>query len=64
MLGCATEARYMNTKANPHMQVFTRTWAEAHPNIHSWFMKLKSDPIWIKIDGEPKVLDKIGGTAS
>ncbi|EMR65146.1 putative elongation factor 1-gamma protein [Eutypa lata UCREL1] len=41
--------------------VLTKKWAEAHPNIHEWYMRLKSDPIWKKIDGEPFVLDQIGG---
>ncbi|KAI6090652.1 elongation factor 1-gamma [Hypoxylon rubiginosum] len=41
--------------------VLTKKWAAAHPAIHEWYMRLKSDPIWKKIDGEPYVLDEAGG---
>ncbi|KAI1399036.1 elongation factor 1-gamma [Hypoxylon fuscum] len=41
--------------------VFTKKWAAAHPAIHEWYMRLKNDPIWKKIDGEPYVLDEVGG---
>ncbi|XXH01004.1 hypothetical protein Hte_007355 [Hypoxylon texense] len=37
--------------------VLTKKWAAAHPVIHEWYMRLKSDPIWKKIDGEPYVLE-------
>ncbi|KAF7545554.1 hypothetical protein G7Z17_g9079 [Cylindrodendrum hubeiense] len=37
--------------------VFTKKWAASHPAIHEWWLRLKSDPIWVKIDGEPVVLD-------
>lgn len=37
--------------------VFTKKWAASHPATHSWWLKLKSDPIWKKIDGEPTVLE-------
>lgn len=37
--------------------VFTRRWADKHPATHSWWLKLKSDAIWRKIDGEPIVLE-------
>ncbi|KAI1484929.1 elongation factor 1-gamma [Biscogniauxia mediterranea] len=44
--------------------VFTKKWAATHPAIHEWYMKLKSDPIWKKIDGEPYVLEEVGGKSS
>ncbi|KAH8656873.1 elongation factor 1-gamma [Ilyonectria robusta] len=37
--------------------VFTKKWAASHPAIHEWWMRLKSEDIWKKIDGEPVVLD-------
>ncbi|KAF7562886.1 hypothetical protein G7046_g1244 [Stylonectria norvegica] len=39
--------------------VFAKEWAAKHPAIHEWYMALKSDEIWRKIDGEPYVLDAI-----
>ncbi|KAI1389942.1 elongation factor 1-gamma [Hypoxylon trugodes] len=44
--------------------VFAKKWTEVHPVIHEWYMRLKSDPIWKKIDGEPYVLDQVGGKAN
>ncbi|KPM41831.1 hypothetical protein AK830_g4731 [Neonectria ditissima] len=37
--------------------VFTKKWAASHPAIHEWWLRLKSEDIWKKIDGEPVVLD-------
>ncbi|KAK2762481.1 elongation factor 1-gamma [Colletotrichum kahawae] len=42
-------------------QVFAKKWTEAHPAIHDWYWRIKSDDIWKKIDGEPYVLDVVGG---
>ncbi|KAI2601890.1 elongation factor 1-gamma [Hypoxylon sp. NC1633] len=44
--------------------VFTKKWAAAHPVVHEWYMRLKGDPIWEKIDGKPYVLEEIGGKPS
>ncbi|KAJ9133755.1 Elongation factor 1-gamma [Pleurostoma richardsiae] len=45
--------------ARGYQFVFAKKWAAAHPAIHSWYMRLKSDDIWKKIDGEPYVLDEV-----
>ena len=44
-------------KTNSLSQVFKKKWAASHPAIHTWYIRLKSDPIWKKIDGDPYVLD-------
>ncbi|KAH6873813.1 elongation factor 1-gamma, partial [Thelonectria olida] len=43
--------------ARGYQFVFKKKWAANHPAIHAWYMKLKGDEIWKKIDGEPYVLD-------
>lgn len=40
-----------------YQAVLTKKWAATHPAIHEWYMRLKSDQIWKKIDGEPYVLE-------
>ncbi|KAH9224278.1 elongation factor 1-gamma [Leptodontidium sp. 2 PMI_412] len=47
--------------ARGYQFVFTKDWAAAHPNIHEYYMRIKGDPIWCKIDGgAPYVLEQAG----
>lgn len=39
-------------------------WAAAHPKIHEYYMRIKGDDIYRKIDGEPYVLEKVWGKPS
>ncbi|KAF9874277.1 early growth response protein 1 (egr-1) [Colletotrichum karsti] len=39
--------------ARGYQFVFAKKWTEAHPAIHDWYWRIKSDDIWKKIDGEP-----------
>ncbi|KAL3418516.1 elongation factor 1-gamma [Phlyctema vagabunda] len=45
--------------ARGYQFVFTKSWAAAHPNIHEYYMRIKGDDIYRKIDGEPYVLDDL-----
>ena len=44
------------------MQVFTKSWAEKHPVVHEYYYRLRTDPIFVKILGEPVIRDEPGGT--
>lgn len=46
------------------LKVFTKKWAAAHPNIHEYYMRIKGNDIYRKIDGDPYVLDEVGGKPS
>jgi elongation factor 1-gamma len=50
--------------ARGYQFVFAKAWAAKHPAIHEYYMSIKSDAIWRKIDGEPYVLEEVGGTPS
>ncbi|GJC77239.1 glutathione S-transferase psoE [Colletotrichum liriopes] len=47
--------------ARGYQFVFAKEWTEKHTAIHDWYWRIKSDEIWKKIDGEPYVLDVVGG---
>ncbi|RDW68476.1 elongation factor 1-gamma [Coleophoma crateriformis] len=47
--------------ARGYQFVFTKSWAVTHPKIHDYYMRLRSDEIWCKIDGgKPYVLENAG----
>lgn len=46
--------------ARGYQFVFTRAWAEKHPNIKEYYWRIKRDSMYQKIDGEPYILDKVG----
>ncbi|KAH6676658.1 elongation factor 1-gamma [Halenospora varia] len=46
--------------ARGYQFVFAKKWAAAHPNIHEYYMRIKGDDIYRKIDGEPYVLENVG----
>ncbi|KKY25647.1 putative elongation factor 1-gamma [Diplodia seriata] len=44
-------------------EVFAKKWTEKHPEIHEYYWRIKSDPIYVKVDGEPYVLANVGDKA-
>lgn len=50
--------------ARGYQFVFAKQWAAKHPAIHEYYMRIKGDAIWRKIDGEPYVLEEVGGKPS
>ncbi|RDW82831.1 elongation factor EF-1 gamma subunit [Coleophoma cylindrospora] len=48
--------------ARGYQFVFTKSWAAKHPIVHEYYMRIRSDPIFVKIAGEPVVRDEPGGT--
>ncbi|KAL1616933.1 elongation factor EF-1 gamma subunit [Diplodia seriata] len=44
-------------------EVFAKEWTEKHPEIHEYYWRIKSDPIYVKVDGEPYVLANVGDKA-
>ncbi|KAL2415820.1 hypothetical protein ABEF91_000117 [Exophiala dermatitidis] len=47
--------------ARGYQFVFAKKWALAHAAIHEYYMRIRSDEIYCKIDGKPTVLDEVGG---
>ena len=43
--------------------MFAKKWAAAHPKTHEYYMRIKGDEIWRRIDGEPYVLENVGDKA-
>ena len=39
--------------------VLTEAWAEKHPVVHAYYMRIRSDPIYEKVDGRATVLKEI-----
>lgn len=44
------------------VQVFTKAWAAKHRVVHEYYMRIRSDPIFIKVAGEIVIRDEPGGT--
>ncbi|OMP84343.1 putative sterigmatocystin biosynthesis protein stcT [Diplodia seriata] len=49
--------------ARGYQFVFAKKWTEKHPEIHEYYWRIKSDPIYVKVDGEPYVLANVGDKA-
>ncbi|OJD32513.1 elongation factor 1-gamma [Diplodia corticola] len=46
--------------ARGYQFVFAKGWTEKHPEIHEYYWRIKSDPVYVKVDGEPYVLANVG----
>ncbi|EOD50395.1 Elongation factor 1-gamma protein [Neofusicoccum parvum] len=49
--------------ARGYQFVFAKEWTKKHPEIHEYYWRIKSDPIYVKVDGEPYILDNVGDKA-
>ncbi|KAB2580549.1 Glutathione S-transferase psoE [Lasiodiplodia hormozganensis] len=49
--------------ARGYQFVFAKGWTEKHPEVHEYYWRIKSDPIYVKVDGEPYVLANVGDKA-
>ncbi|KAF4304826.1 putative elongation factor 1-gamma protein [Botryosphaeria dothidea] len=49
--------------ARGYQFVFAKQWTQTHPEIHEYYWRIKSDPIWVKVDGQPYVLENAGDKA-
>lgn len=49
---------------NMFPQVFTKSWAEKHPVVHGYYMRIRNDPqgIFDRILGKQVIRDEAGGT--
>ncbi|KZF19601.1 elongation factor EF-1 gamma subunit [Xylona heveae TC161] len=45
--------------ARGYQFIFTKKFAEAHPNIHEYYLRVRSIPEYVKTNGEAYVLDEI-----
>lgn len=55
--------RYALVIGTDREQVFAKQWTQTHPEIHEYYWRIKSDPTWVKVDGQPYVLENAGDEA-
>ncbi|RFU32366.1 hypothetical protein B7463_g3965, partial [Scytalidium lignicola] len=62
--GCLTMADLfvVSGLARGYQFVFTKAWAAKHPIVHEYYMRIRSDPIFMKVAGEIVIRDGPGGT--
>lgn len=55
---------WLRAISNMHTQVFTKSWAEKHPIVHDYYMRIRNDPqgIFDRILGKQVTRDEAGGT--
>ncbi len=56
--------RWIVLITNAQCQVFTKSWAEKHPILHEYYMRIRNDPdgIFDRILGKQVIRDEAGGT--